>query len=78
MKLESDINKPGFPGGKDPVTGEKIQGYPSVEEVLIWPENGEAYYVSKGKWEAARTAYGEGRATQEQLDMLKCGHYISD
>jgi hypothetical protein len=73
-----DRSKPGFPGGKDPVTGEKLQGYPSVKEVLIWPENGEPYYVSQDAWRVAGTAYRKGIATQEQLDMLKFGHYISD
>jgi hypothetical protein len=73
-----DRSKPGFPGGKDPVTGEKLQGYPSVKEVLIWPENGEPYYVSQDAWKVAGTAYRKGIATQEQLDMLKFGHYILD
>lgn len=73
-----DRSKPGFPGGKDPVTGEKLQGYPAVKEVLVWPENGKSYYVSKDAWEAAGRAYRKGTATQEQLDMLKWGHYISD
>lgn len=48
-----DRSKPGFPGGKYPVTGEKLKGYPSVKETLIWPENGELYYVSKYACEAA-------------------------
>lgn len=73
-----DRSKKGFPGGKDPVTREKLQGYPAVKEVLVWPESGNPYYVSKDAWEAAGRAYRKGTATQEQLDMLKIGHYISD
>jgi len=73
-----DRIKPGFAGGKDPITGEKIQGYPAVKEVLVCPENSSPYYVSMKDWKAAHKAYLKNTATQEQLDMLKWGHYISD
>lgn len=48
----------------------KIQGYPAIDEVLIWPENGKPYYVQLDEWNKARFAYGNGTATQEQLDLL--------
>lgn len=73
-----DRKRPGFPGGKDTITGEKLQGYPAIKEVLIWPTNGKPYYVSKKVWEDAGKAYRKGTATQEQLDMLKFGHYIQE
>lgn len=72
-----DRKKPGFPGGKDPVTGNKLQGYPSVEEVMIKPPGGSSYYISMDKWKAANNAYLKGVCTQEQTDILKWGHIIN-
>ena len=39
---------------------------------------GEPYYVSIKVWKDATKAYRKGIATQEQLDMLKFGHYIQE
>jgi hypothetical protein len=73
-----DTKQSGFPGGKDPITGEKIPGYPAKKEVLIFPENAPYYPVSVEDWNAAVKAYNRNTATPDQLDMLKWGHYISD
>lgn len=73
-----DRHKPGFAGGRDPVTGKKLQGYPGIDEVLIWPSNGTPYYILEKDWKIARYAYGKGTATQAQLEILKYGHYISE
>lgn len=72
-----DRKRPGFSGGKDPITGQKLQGYSAIKEVLIWPPNEESYYVSKKVWEDAGRTYRKGIATQEQLDMLKYGQLHS-
>lgn len=73
-----DRKKAGFSGGKDPIMGVKLQGYPAIKEVLIWPTNGKPYYVSRKEWEDAGKAYKNGTATQEQLALLKFGHYIQE
>ena len=66
----------GSPGGRDPVTRERIQGRRAIEEVLIWPPDTEPQYISRGFWEECRTAYQEGTATERQIEILKWGHFV--
>ena len=73
-----DKKTPGFAGGKDPITGEKIPGYPSVNEVLVSPPTGEPYYIDRNLWNAATKAYTNGTATQTQKEILEWAHIIAD
>ncbi len=73
-----DRTTPGFAGGKDPITGDKIQGYPSQKETLIFPPDAPSYLVPNKVWQDAVDEYNKNTATPEQLELLKWGHFISD
>ncbi|MCI8668178.1 MAG: hypothetical protein HFI34_01450 [Lachnospiraceae bacterium] len=56
--------------------GCKVTRISSYKRGIDMAHNGKPYYVSRKEWEDAGKAYKNGTATQEQLDLLKFGHYI--
>jgi len=70
-----DRKKTGSPGGRDPVTGKKIQGTLAVDEAMIIQDDGKVSYVPLSKWKAASVAYRKREATSEQKKLLKQGHF---
>lgn len=73
-----DRKIPGTAGGKDPVTGNIVQGTAAIKEVLVAPPNQQAYYISRDIWNAATTAYSKGTATEAQKEILKWAHIITE